>query len=125
MIVIDGVTYNVGILTPIARKAEFLDKYAERTEDGKLHRELIGVYFNYEMRFDPEVGSAAEYAALYLKITEPVPFHTVTLWDSLGPYTFTAYISGVTDELNRIRGAEVFWTNLVVHFIAESPARTP
>ena len=49
-IVIDGTTYDIPILS-IKRKAEFLDKYAERTEDGILHRELIGVYFNYELQF--------------------------------------------------------------------------
>ena len=41
---IDGVYFDVPFLS-IKRTADFLDKYAERTEDGDLKRELIGVYF--------------------------------------------------------------------------------
>ena len=33
-------------------QADMLDKYAERTVDGVLHRELIGVYDNYEIQSD-------------------------------------------------------------------------
>ena len=50
MIIIDAVTYDIPV-TSIKRTADFLDKYAERTEDGKLQRELIGVYFNYQLAF--------------------------------------------------------------------------
>ena len=39
---IDGISYDVPLVS-IKRTAEFLDKYAERTEDGDLKRELIGV----------------------------------------------------------------------------------
>jgi hypothetical protein len=45
---IDGEVYNVAVLTGLDRNADFLDKYAERTDDGDLKRELIGVYFNYK-----------------------------------------------------------------------------
>src|SRR5574340_410654 len=104
MIIIDGITFNIPIVS-IHRKADFLDKYAERTEDGILHRELIGVYFNYELKF----GSTApntEYAALWQKLTEPEEFHTVTLPDEDGDFTFTAYFAGVSDDLRKDYGAE-------------------
>ena len=61
-IVIDSTTYNIPVLS-IKRKAEVLDKYAERTEDGVLHREIIGVYFNYELAFG-RTNNTTEYAAL-------------------------------------------------------------
>lgn len=38
---IDGVEYMIPFVS-IKREAPFLDKTAERTEDGELHRELIG-----------------------------------------------------------------------------------
>ena len=50
MIVIDGTSYDIPIKS-IQGKADMLDKYAERTLDGVLHRELIGVYDNYEIEF--------------------------------------------------------------------------
>jgi hypothetical protein len=123
MITVDSVAYDINIIS-LQRKAEFLDKFAERTADGILHRELIGVYFNYSLTLSPG-SDISEYAAFYLKITEAEEFHTVTLWDEDGEYTFTAYVSNISDEIRRIQGASVFWKNLTVNFIAKSPTRTP
>lgn len=123
MITIDGEVFNINVLSPIKRKADFLDKYAERTVDGVLHRELIGVYFNYQLQF----GSSAdvtEYARLWNKLTEPEEFHTVTVPDEDGDYTFTAYFSNVTDEIHRSIDARRFFKGLTVNFIAQAPART-
>ena len=47
-LIIDNEIYNIKVKTGIKRNADFLDKYAERTDDGDLKRELIGVYFNYK-----------------------------------------------------------------------------
>jgi hypothetical protein len=122
MIVIDGDTYNIGVKS-IKRKADFLDKYAERTENGDLQRELIGVYFNYELEFAP-TNDVAEYARLWDKLTEPEEFHQVTVPDENGNYTFTAYISGVGDEIRRIKDGQPYFQALKVNFISKSPARS-
>lgn len=124
MIIIDGVTYNIPVIA-LNRKAEFLDKYAERTEDGVLHRELIGVYFNYQLQLG-STTSVVEYAALWNKLTEPVEFHMVTVPDEDGTdYTFEAYFSSVGDSMRKVKDAQVFWKSLTVNFIAREPARTP
>ncbi len=125
-IVIDSTTYNIPILS-IKRKAEFLDKYAERTEDGVLHRELIGVYYNYELQFG-RTGSLTQYALLWDKLTEATEFHTVIVPDingTGGQFTFVAYFAGVSDELIKESATQTFWKNLTVNFIAQSPALTP
>lgn len=122
MITIDGVTFDIPVIR-MTRKAEFLDKYAERTEDGVLHRELIGVYFNYQLQFGSTNDTAA-YAALWLKLTEPEEFHTVIVPDEDGDYTFTAYFSSVGDEIRRVKDSQAFFKSLTVNFIAKSPART-
>ena len=120
-ITIDGVTYNVPV-TSIKRSADFLDKFAERTADGVLHREIIGVYFNYKLQFGQ--ASMVDYAALWDKLTEPVEFHTVVIPDEDGDLTFTAYFSGISDELVRVSGSTRYWKNLIVNFIAQEPARS-
>lgn len=122
MIVIDGTTYDIPV-TSIKRTADFLDKYAERSADGVLHRELIGVYFNYQLQFG-RGASASVYAALWNKLTEPTEFHTVTVPDEDGDVTFAAYFANVTDKLVKAKGATRFWKDLTVNFIAQSPART-
>lgn len=124
MIVIDGTTYDIPILS-IKRTAEFLDKFAERTEDGILHRELIGVYFNYQLAFGRS-SNTTEYALLWTKLTEPVEFHDVVVPDEDGaPLTFTAYFAGVSDELRKDTDAKTFWKNLTVNFISQEPTRVP
>lgn len=124
MLIIDGITFNVPIVS-LRRRADFLDKYAERTDDGSLRRELIGVYFNYELQMG-QTNDVAEYKALWEKLTEPEEFHTVTVPDEDGEsYTFTAYFSNVGDVLRRIKTDQTFWKQLTVNFTAQSPARTP
>lgn len=121
MLYIDGIGYKINVLS-VKRTADFLDKYAERTENGDLERELIGVYFNYKLQLGPGVDRA-EYARLWDKLTEPVEFHEVTVPDEDGDYTFTAYFSNVADELLRKVAERNYWKNLTVNFIAKKPAR--
>lgn len=121
MVIIDGITYNVPVIS-IKRKADFLDKYADRNEDGDLLRGLLGVYFNYQLQLGSTTDTA-EYARLWDKLTEPVEFHTVTVPDEAGDYTFTAYFAGVGDEIRKVTEAKNYWKNLTVNFIAKSPAR--
>lgn len=121
MLYIDGSGYKIDVLS-VKRTADFLDKYAERTENGDLERELIGVYFNYKLQLGPGVDRA-EYARMWDKLTEPVEFHEVTVPDEDGDYTFTAYFSNVADELLRKVAEKNYWKNLTVNFIAKKPAR--
>ena len=121
-IIIDSVTYDIPVIS-VRRRADFLDKYAERTQDGKLHRELIGVYFNYEIKFG-QTTDVSEYALLWAALTEAEEFHEVTVPDESGNYTFTAYFSNVTDELRK-QAAYNYWKNLTVNFIAQEPENTP
>ncbi len=123
MITIDGVDYDIPVVS-LRRTADFLDKFAERTEDGILHRELIGVYFNYQLQLG-RTSNVTDYAALWDKLTEPVEFHTVSVPDEDGVYEFTAYFASVGDELRKTKDAINFWKSLTVHFIAKEPARTP
>ena len=121
MLYIDGIGYKIDVLS-VKRTADFLDKYAERTENGDLERELIGVYFNYKLQLGPGIDRT-EYARLWDKLTEPVEFHEVTVPDEDGDYTFTAYFSNVADELLRKVAEKNNWKNLTVNFIAKKPAR--
>lgn len=122
MIVIDGEEYGVPVLS-LTRNADFLDRYAERSMDGNLKRDLIGVYFNYQLKLGGKC-QYTEYARLWDKLTEPVEFHTVTVPDEDGNYTFTAYISNVSDELSIQYNGHNYFKNLTVNFTAKSPARS-
>lgn len=120
-VVIDGELFNVPVKS-LERSADYLYKFAERTVDGHLHSELIGVYINYRLEFAPSL-SVSDYAALWEKLTEPQEFHTITVPCEDGLYTYEAYFSNVKDQMRRRRGNVNYWQGLTVNFIARKPAR--
>jgi len=118
-IVIDSVTYDVPIIS-ISRKADTIYKYAERVESGDLKSEVLGVFYNYDLTMGMSSNNIVDYAALWVKLTEPTESHTVTI---LGD-TYSAYFAGVKDEVSKDKGTPYF-RNLSFAVIAISPARTP
>lgn len=124
MITIDGTTYDVPIIS-LEETCDFLDKYAERTIDGVLHRELIGCYFNQKLQFGSNIDTTVM-AAFWTKLTEPVTFHTVTVPDTDGvDFTFTAYFASVKRSLRKYKSTKTYWKEYTANFIAQSPARHP
>ena len=122
---IDGIYFDVPLVS-LKRSADVLDKYAERTEDGVLHREIIGVYYNYTLNIGTsDAFGQNSYDALWDKLTEPVEFHEISLPTSKGTYTFTAYISSVSDEYMKIYKEDASFKNLTCKFTAKEPARRP
>ena len=122
MITIDRITYNVPIKV-INRKVEMLYKNGKRSEDGVLHSELIGVYFNYDVEAGMSPRNVSDYTALWLKITEPVEKHEVVMPDVGGTRTFFAYFANIKDEVAKV-GTPNHFRNLSFSVIATSPART-
>ena len=120
---IDNVYFDVPMVS-IKRTADFLDKYAERTEDGDLKRELIGVYFNYQMTFGT-IDDDALYQMLFDKLTEPVEFHDFEVPTTNGICSFRGYISGVSDEIEKILNNTAKFKGLQCKFTAKKPSRTP
>lgn len=119
---IDGEVYNVGVLTGIKRNADFLDKYAERTDDGDLQRELIGVYFNYKnIKFTKQTDeNYNEYVRLHNKLTEAEEFHDIVI----AGQSFRAYFSSVSDEMYSFKNNRPYYKNLTVNFTAKMPTRS-
>lgn len=124
-LIIDGVTYDIGVIS-CKREVSFLDRYAERSEDGTLHRELIGVFTKYALTLASSLNTP-QYAALWSVLTAPTEWHTVTVPDETGDnaLTFTAYFGSVSDELIKVKSGATYWKGCTVHFIAQSPQRTP
>lgn len=121
-ITIDGTFFDIPMIS-LKRRAEFLDKYAKRTNDGILKRELIGVYFNYTLAVGM-MDNMTLYNELWDKLTEPTEFHTVTLPSSAGNYTFVAYITNVADDAFKLVNGKNYFSGLTCEFIAKEPARS-
>ena len=122
---VDGIHFDIPMVS-LKRSADFLDKYAERVEAGELKRELIGVYYNYTLT----VGSSTafgdtDYDYFWDVMTEPKEFREISLPVKRGYYTFTAYISSVSDEYEKILDNKAEFTGFTCKFTAQRPARTP
>ena len=120
-IYIDGIFFDVPLVS-VKRSFDFLDKYAERTEDGDLKRELIGVYANYTMNFGV-IDDDDTYEALVDKLTEPVEFHDFTLPSTKSSYSFRGYVSSLSDEMLKIEKDTVKFKGLTCKYISKKPFR--
>jgi hypothetical protein len=125
-ITIDSTTYDVNIKI-VNRKPEFLYKYAERLENGDLQSEILGVYYNYDLECGLSSHNVTDYAALFLKLTEPTESHTVTIPGAPSGYSSASYyFANVRDEVAKYQHNGVdYFRNLSFSVIAISAARTP
>lgn len=126
LISIDGTEYNV-FFKVVNRKAEILFKDgAGRTEDGVLHAEAIGTYYNYDLEMGMSKNNVSDYANLWVKLTDPNHEHEITLPDEGGSYTFDCYFANIRDQAVTWKADNtVYFRNLSFSVIAISPARTP
>ena len=113
-------TYDVDILS-IDLSADALDRFAERTADGVLHRELIGIFLNYNITFASGWKNPAEYARLWRRLSSAVEFHTVTLWDEVGEYTQVGYFAETRHSISKLVDGTPYWKSLSTSFIAKEP----
>lgn len=121
---VDGTHFDIPLVS-LKRSADFLDKFAERTEDGDLARELIGVYYNYTLTVgDSDAFGETDYDAFWDKMTEPVEFHEISIPTKNGYYTFVGYVSSVSDEYKKILNDEAEFKSFTCKFTAKSPSRS-
>jgi hypothetical protein len=123
MITIDDTDYDVAI-TAISGQADMLDKYAERTPNGVLHRELIGVYDNYEIQFGPSISNPQAYSDLWFKLTEPTPWHTVKFPTIFGDREIVGYFANTSHKVVRQKNGVTYWKNLSTSFVSRSKRPT-
>lgn len=121
-LIVDGIKFDVRVLIGVKREIQFLDKSAERTEDGDLDRELIGVYFNYKnIKFEPQVDmNYDEYNRLIDKLSEPAEFHDITI----NNFSFRSYFSSISDEIYLYKNNRAYFKELTVNFTSKKPTRS-
>lgn len=126
LITIDGIKFDV-MLIKINRSADILDKYANRTVDGDLKREVLGTYYNYSLEFAYN-DKAERYNILWNKLSEPKDFHDITIVDTIDVISFKGYISSVKDEIiyaDPNNGSSRRFQGLSCDLIAKLPNRRP
>lgn len=123
-LVIDGVSYNIPLVS-IKRTLDFLEKYAERTEDGDIKIETIGLYKNYQI----SIGTIDD-AELYDKLLEHITdcenrFHHVMLPDASKQFDFYGYFSSISDEAEKVLDSGAVYKSLTWKMTSKKPTKTP
>lgn len=121
-LIIDGIRINVGVLKGIGEECELLDRYAYRSQDGVLHREVIGSYQNYRnIKFvDQTNDNYDEYEQLWEILCSPQEFHNI----KIANFEFSAYISSVKRTIDYYDGDRAYHKGMSCSFTAEKPRRT-
>lgn len=119
-LIIDNETYYVPMAS-IKRTMDFLEKFAERTEDGDIKIETIGLYKNYTISIgtidDPET-----YDALIEHITDcNNRFHHVSLPDASKQFDFYGYFSSISDEVEKVLESGAQYKGLTWKMTSKKP----
>ena len=123
-LIIDGTTYNIPLVS-IKRTADFLEKYAERTEDGDIKIETIGVYKNYTINIGL-IDDVGTYDALFEHITDCTNrFHHVILPDAGKQFDFYGYFSSISDEVEKVLATGAQYKSLTWKMTSKKPFKTP
>lgn len=125
-ITVDGISYNVTIpVGGLRRSFQVLDgENAGRTLSGKMFRDIIGTFYNYELQLEPVKQQLVQYDALYQVLSDPTKdSHTIILPYGQETLTFNAYVTSGQDALSRISGGKNYWNGLTLQFIAMEPQR--
>lgn len=123
-LIIDGVSYAIPFVE-VKRTFDFLEKYADRTEDGDVHIETIGGYQNYQIKIGV-IDDTVTYQRLYDQITDCTNrFHKVILPDSNGNFEFYGYFSSISDSMKKIYDSKVVFESLTWKMTEKSPTKTP
>lgn len=124
MLIIDGVEYGA-IVTSLTRNFSVADgSNAGRTIDGKMHRDLIGTYYNFSVTVQTDLLSQDEYNELYQTISSPIESHAINVAYGNTILSFMAYITQGSDNLIReYSSINRYWGNLTFDFIAMEPQR--
>ena len=123
-LIIDGKHYNIPIVS-IKRNLDFLEKYANRTEDGDIKIETIGLYRNYTINIGV-IDDASTYDSLIEHITDcDNRFHTVVLPDATKQFSFYGYFSSISDEVEKILDTKAQFKGLTWKMTSKKPSKTP
>lgn len=122
---LDGVAYNVHV-TKLIRKFSVLDSdKSGRTMDGRMYRDPIGTFYNYEMTICQRDSDVQAMDRFWEVISQPAKSHVCTFPYNQQTLTQNMYVTSGTQELFLMTGKANRWGELTVSFVAMEPRVVP
>ena len=120
---IDGIDYNVNVES-LKRSFEVADTDATgRTADWVMHRDVVGTFYNYNLKISVRNYDFDSYNSFYQSISSPVKSHVLEVPWGGETLVFDAYVTKGSDNLILKKGNKNLWNGLSCNFIAMEPQR--
>lgn len=122
---IDGIEYDVKVMIDgIERNFNALDSdKTARLLNASMFRDVIGTFYNYTLKIEPNRMKPQEYDEMYEVISSPVDFHEIEVPYAQTTLIFQAYVTSGKDTLKSMKGGVNQWGGLSINFIAKDPQR--
>ena len=121
----DGVAYNVRVLS-LERKFSLLETgVSGRTQDGQMYRDLFGTYYHYTMTVADRNGDAAALDAFWQAVSQPVECHECVFPYGQKTLSQRMYVTAGGQALKRMDKDKNRWGEVQISFTAMEPEVTP
>ena len=118
---IDGVSYNVQVMS-LTRSFAVKDAIrASETQGGSIYRNPVGTYFSYSMTVREKDGDSASFDAFWEAISKPVASHVCVFPYNQTMLTQRMYITSGLQPIGRLYEDGAQWQDITVQFIAQAP----
>lgn len=125
MITVDGVSYDVIVVSSIERSFALKQGGQEGTaQTGREILDILGTSYTYSIKVEPNKSNFADYDSFYEAISAPVDYHTIVLPYGQTTITFEAMILSGKDKLKRKAGSNNRWGALSLQVVPIEPQRT-
>ena len=123
MIKIDGKEY-VSMVTGFKRNFEVADSESTgRTADWRMHRDVVGTFYNYSVEVDTHFMNVTDYDSLFELISSPTQSHHFEFPYGQGIISFEGYVTKGGDTLSTMKDGKSLWGKLAFNVISLEPQR--
>ena len=127
MIVMDGVSYHLRVVLGSLEEGFRIEDGPNggTLMDGSQSRDILGTYYDHQMRVEPDPKFYQDYIDFYMAISAPVDSHTITMPHGGEVLTYQAMVTSGRHVQRDTLGGKPRYTGLSVDFTAMSPHRRP
>ena len=119
---IDGVNLRLWVKSLKRSFAVADSENSGRLQSYRMHRDIIGTFYNYTLEIDADRSNPADYDTFYEIISAPVESHNMVFPYAQHTLEFEAYVTSGEDQIrinkNGKDGERNHWTGLSVVFTA-------
>ncbi len=121
----DGVPYNVRVLSLQRKFAVVETGISGRTQNGMMYRDLFGTYYHYTMTVAPKGDDSNALDAFWEAVSRPRTSHVCVFPYGQHFLTQRMYVTAGEQPLERVEADKNHWGAMEIRFIALAPEVIP